>query len=83
MKKILYSLLLLIGLNAFAVANDKITISVDFPASIGGEQDGRLMVMLANNDNSEPRFQINPGPKWAAYFWKGCCRLETGYGNDN
>jgi len=70
MKKILYSLLLMMGLITSAIANDNITIAVDFPASMGGEQDGRLMVMLANNDTSEPRFQINPGPKGQLIFGK-------------
>ncbi len=68
MKKILYSLSIMMGLITSAIANDNITFAIDFPASMGGEQDGRLMVMLANNDSSEPRFQINPGPKGQLIF---------------
>ncbi|HMJ69319.1 MAG TPA: hypothetical protein VK508_10505 [Cyclobacteriaceae bacterium] len=36
--------------------------SVSFPKEINGQaQDGRLLLMLANNDKSEPRFQISEG----------------------
>jgi hypothetical protein len=37
---------------------------------LGGEQDGRLMVIFANNDRSEPRFQISPGAKGQIIFGK-------------
>ena len=40
--------------------NNKISIS--FSESVAdSELDGRLLLMLASNDKSEPRFQINPG----------------------
>jgi hypothetical protein len=36
--------------------------SISFPKAIGdAPQDGRLLLMLANNDKSEPRFQISEG----------------------
>lgn len=50
--------------------SENISFTIDFPASLGGEQDGRLLVMLANNDRSEPRFQINPGPRGQLIFGK-------------
>ena len=61
MKKIIYSIILLFGLAVQAIANDDISFSINFSPSLGGEQDGRLLLMLSNNAESEPRFQINPG----------------------
>ncbi|MEZ5757954.1 MAG: alpha/beta hydrolase-fold protein [Emcibacteraceae bacterium] len=68
MRKILFNLWFSLGLIASAHANDNISISVDFPASLGEKQDGRLLVMLSNNDQSEPRFQINSGPNGQLIF---------------
>ena len=42
--------------------NQNFNVSVIFPAEISAEpKDGRLLLMLADNDNSEPRFQISEG----------------------
>lgn len=42
---------------------------VSFPKELTDvAQDGRLLLMLANNDTSEPRFQINDGPKAQLVF---------------
>ncbi|MCP5381372.1 MAG: hypothetical protein H6912_03310 [Kordiimonadaceae bacterium] len=68
MRKNLFYLWFSLGLIASAQANDNISISVDFPASLGEKQDGRLLVMLSNNDRSEPRFQINSGPNGQIIF---------------
>ncbi len=68
MKKLCYLVILIFGLYSSANANDNISFSIDFSEALGGEQDGRLMVVLANNDRSEPRFQINPGPRGQLIF---------------
>lgn len=74
MKKVIYILLFMITLTACEQAEQEhatnISFSVDFSATMGDEQDGRLLVMLANNENSEPRFQINPGPGGQLIFGK-------------
>lgn len=70
MKKLLLTICMSVGLIAPAMANDNVSVSIDFPAARGGEQDGRLMVMFANNDRSEPRFQINPGANGQIIFGK-------------
>lgn len=36
--------------------------SITFPESLGEQFDGRLLLMLSNNDKREPRFQIADGP---------------------
>ena len=63
MKKIIYSTFLFFTMVITSFANENLSISVDFPSNIGGEQGGRLLVLLSSNENAEPRFQINPGPK--------------------
>ena len=68
MTKIFYSLMVYLCLNLTAVANVNVTFSVEFDATLGGVQDGRLLLMLANNDSSEPRFQINPAAKGQIIF---------------
>jgi hypothetical protein len=74
MKKLIYILFTVLALAACGQAEQKnetdISFSIDFPSSMGGEQDGRLMVMLSNNDRYEPRFQINPGPTGQLIFGK-------------
>ena len=70
MRKIVYIICLFFSLSICASANNNISISVEFPSNLGGEQDGRLMVIFANNDRSEPRFQISPGAKGQIIFGK-------------
>ncbi len=40
----------------------KAYFNVTFPASKGAQFDGRLLLLMAKNDKSEPRFQIADGP---------------------
>lgn len=68
MKKIFYTLVCFLCATLNVGANDNLTFTIDFLSSLGGEQDGRLLLMLANNNNSEPRFQINPGTKGQIIF---------------
>jgi hypothetical protein len=48
-------------------SNLKFTISFT-PEMSGDAQDGRLMLLLANNDKSEPRFQMGDGYKMQLMF---------------
>ena len=72
MKKIFQIIFVMFALtacdNAAKEPSSNISFSIDFPAALGGEQDGRLLVMLSNNDDNEPRFQISPGPKGQLIF---------------
>ena len=70
MRKIVHIICLFFNLSVCASANNNISISVEFPSNLGGEQDGRLMVIFANNDRSEPRFQISPGATGQIIFGK-------------
>ena len=43
-------------------SKQKISFTIQFPEELSQQaQDGRLLLMLANNDKAEPRFQINEG----------------------
>jgi hypothetical protein len=42
--------------------------SITFPEEIGEQFDGRLLLMLSNNDEREPRFQISDGPNTQMVF---------------
>ncbi len=55
--------LLLLTIVGCTPQNEKTTIfKVSFTKEMSEQaQDGRLLLMLANNDKSEPRFQINDG----------------------
>ena len=64
LRRPLLGLLMLVGLagsiGALAKDHSAISFSVQFDESLSDSaQDGRLLLMLANNDESEPRFQIN------------------------
>ena len=78
MRKLLILICLFFGLTAYASANNNITVSVDFQSNLGGEQDGRLMVMFANNNRSEPRFQINPSATGQIIFGKDVTDWKPG-----
>jgi len=56
-------LIFLLLLAECSTESKKITIfKISFPQEMSDQpQDGRLLLMLANNDKSEPRFQINDG----------------------
>ena len=62
-KLIPFSYLLLFCLIGCQPSNQKNnSIAVSFVESVNSEQlDGRLLLMLSNNDEKEPRFQINDG----------------------
>ena len=64
MKKLIpFSYLLLFCLIGCQPSNEKSnSISVSFAEAVNSEHlDGRLLLMLSNNDEKEPRFQINDG----------------------
>ncbi|MFZ1806636.1 MAG: hypothetical protein WAU36_05415 [Cyclobacteriaceae bacterium] len=47
----------------------KLKFAISFTQEMSDQaQDGRLLIMLANNDSSEPRFQINEGVKAQLVF---------------
>ena len=44
-------------------------VTISFAKELSAEaQDGRLLVMLSNNESNEPRFQINDGPSTQLVF---------------
>ncbi len=48
-----------------------IAVTISFSDAVGTEKmDGRLLLMLANNDQTEPRFQINDGLKAQLIYGK-------------
>ncbi|MET6989861.1 alpha/beta hydrolase-fold protein [Sediminicola arcticus] len=52
-------------------ASSPVAVSISFSDAVGIEKmDGRLLLMLANNDNTEPRFQINDGLKAQLIYGK-------------
>ena len=58
----LSAVLMLISCQSTREQNGRPVFSVTFPASLSDSAlDGRLLVMLSNNDKSEPRFQISDG----------------------
>jgi hypothetical protein len=53
--------LLLFGVSCSEQKNS-LSFSISFTQELSDQaQDGRLLIMLANNDKSEPRFQISDG----------------------
>ncbi|ALM07840.1 hypothetical protein SB49_08565 [Sediminicola sp. YIK13] len=51
--------------------SNPIAINVSFSDAVGSEKmDGRLLLMLADNDQTEPRFQINDGLKAQLIYGK-------------
>lgn len=60
------SFLLIVLIMAFRCSSvdqsNNVLFSISFTDSLSDQpQDGRLLLLLANNENSEPRFQINDG----------------------
>jgi hypothetical protein len=44
-------------------AEGRLSFGLSFPVERSGEPvDGRMLLLISNNDDSEPRFQINDGP---------------------
>ncbi|MEO1010258.1 MAG: alpha/beta hydrolase-fold protein [Bacteroidota bacterium] len=55
-------LLILMGCKGDVPGNSKVTFAVSFSdTAINQAKDGRLLLMLSNADEEEPRFQINAG----------------------
>ncbi len=55
-------LLILTGCRSEVEKKSQMTINVSFSETVNKEElDGRLLLMLSNNDKDEPRFQINTG----------------------
>ncbi len=60
--KTFFYLFLLATIGCSSPTPDRVTFSISFSESLSDQaQDGRLLLMLANNNQSEPRFQINDG----------------------
>ena len=65
---LLFSLLILIGCQP---PESGFTVQVMLNPEIAeGPVDGRLLLMLSNDDSAEPRFQISPGPNGQLIFGK-------------
>ena len=61
-------LLLLSACNSDQTQKTSPTFSITFPKEKGEQFDGRLLLLLSNNDKNEPRFQIVDGPKTQLAF---------------
>ncbi|MEJ1222958.1 alpha/beta hydrolase-fold protein [Sediminicola sp. 1XM1-17] len=64
MKRLLtfLAVILFVGCQSNKEPSDTVTLTVSFSETLGSEKlDGRLLLMFANNDKTEPRFQINDG----------------------
>lgn len=60
----LLSVFLLLGCQSRSTSASKVQIKVSFTEAISSDaKDGRLLLMLSDNDTTEPRFQINDGLK--------------------
>ena len=58
---------------------EEVIIEVSFSESTGLKAlDGRLLLMLSNNNEKEPRFQISDGPKGQLIFGKNVDGLKSG-----
>jgi hypothetical protein len=68
--KFIPAFLLLIVINCTAPEKSALAVfTVKFPASMSEQPlDGRLLLLIANNDKSEPRFQIGDGLKTQLVF---------------
>ena len=50
-------------------ANNNLSFEITLPSSLSSEQlDGRLLLLIANNDEKEPRFQLSDGPNTQLAF---------------
>ena len=59
---ILFSIFILGCNSELRKSKNKIAINISFPDSISEQSlDGRLILIFADNDNSEPRFQVSEG----------------------
>lgn len=70
MKSALYFLLLTFAFSHCSTpGSDSITFSISFSEALNeAAQDGRLLLLLSNNNEDEPRFQINDGTSTQLVF---------------
>ncbi|WP_411031182.1 alpha/beta hydrolase-fold protein [Spongiimicrobium sp. 3-5] len=85
MKKLIpltaFLLILLFGCKLENNKNAKISFEVSFSDQIGVDsKNGRLLLMLSNNNADEPRFQINDGLKTQLIFGVNVDKLAPGQG---
>jgi len=68
LKSLLFAILV-IAMVQCAPQNSKLKFAISFTQEMSDQaQDGRLLIMLANNNEREPRFQINEGLKAQLVF---------------
>ena len=76
---LLISLFILMGCNSPSDKNSQIAINVSFSDQLSSENlDGRLLLMLSNNNEDEPRFQIGVGLKHQLVFGMNVHKLAPG-----
>jgi hypothetical protein len=64
-------LILLISCSQSGIKKNKYTFSISIPDSLSaGIADGRMILMLSDNPDKEPRFEISDGPKTKIAFGK-------------
>jgi hypothetical protein len=72
-------LLILTGCRSEVEKKSQMTINVSFSETVNKEElDGRLLLMLSNNDEDEPRFQINTGLDTQIIFGMNVEGMEAG-----
>ncbi|MCH8331551.1 MAG: hypothetical protein IH946_09275 [Bacteroidetes bacterium] len=73
------SALSLSGFNTFAANLSGLTFSISYNEDLGTEGfDGRMLLMISNNDKAEPRFQIKDGPNTQLVFGINVEALKPG-----
>ncbi|RMG57655.1 MAG: hypothetical protein D6722_24565, partial [Bacteroidetes bacterium] len=61
-------LVVLLGLMACQPAADGLAITLRLPDTLARPLDGRLILLIATDDRTEPRFQLSDGPETAQAF---------------
>jgi len=57
-----FLILIFISCNSTSGTDSKVAIAISFSEEISTKKlDGRMLLMLSNNDEKEPRFQIGEG----------------------
>ena len=79
MKKILLFIWAAVLLASCKTESPGLTINVSFSDSVSTEPlDGRLLLMLSDNDTNEPRFQINTGLNTQLIYGKNVEGMQAG-----
>ncbi len=79
-----YCLILIISLFVFLYGcnspqSDRPIFSISYNSELGSEGfDGRLLLMLSNNEEKEPRFQISDGPNSQLIFGVDVSKMKPG-----